>query len=225
MNIDELLATLQKLNINITNKEIADAWGMEASSFSRKKRNKSQISYENIKKIEDKLNIKLTFAEVLNKEKLAPALEWLNNDGQNSIMQIDTIAVDYYPDVFGSCGSGSFVFSEQKEILQVPRRCFQTFSDFRKYSIINATGDSMTPYICDRDRLIVEHWQGEQIRDNRIYIFRFGDNIFIKRLVLNLDQIIVKSDNKEYGVRYIEKKDADDFQIIGRIVGIWREEL
>ena len=66
MNIDELLATLQKLNINITNKEIADAWGMEASSFSRKKRNKSQISYENIKKIEDKLNIKLTFAEVLN---------------------------------------------------------------------------------------------------------------------------------------------------------------
>ena len=120
MNIDELLATLQKLNINITNKEIADAWGMEASSFSRKKRNKSQISYENIKKIEDKLNIKLTFAEVLNKEKLAPALEWLNNDGQNSIMQIDTIAVDYYPDVFGSCGSGSFVFSEQKEILQVP---------------------------------------------------------------------------------------------------------
>lgn len=225
MNIDELLATLQKLNINITNKEIADVWGMEASSFSRKKRNKSQISYENIKKIEDKLNIKLTFAEVLSKEKLAPALEWLNNDGQNSIMQIDTIALDYYPDVFGSCGSGSFVFSEQKEVLQVPRRLITSYDGFKKYSVINAVGDSMTPYIFDKDRLVVEHWQGEQIRDNRIYIFRFGDNIFIKRLVLNLDQIIVKSDNKEYGVRYIEKKDAGDFQIIGRIVGIWREEL
>ena len=82
----------------------------------------------------------------------------------------------------------------------------------------------MTPYIYDRDKLVIEHWNGEQIRDNRVYIFRFGDNIFIKRLVLNIDQIIVKSDNKEYPVRHIEKQDAADFQIIGRIVGIWREE-
>ena len=66
---------------------------------------------------------------------------------------------------------------------------------------------------------------GEQISDNRIYVFRFGDNIFVKRLVLNIDQIVIKSDNKEYSTRNIEKDKLDDFQIIGRIVGIWREEF
>ena len=220
MNIDELLDALQKLNINITNKEIAQIWGMEQSSFSRKKRNKSKITYDNIKKLEERLNIKLSFAHILDNKEYKAVYKILNEND----MPEDTIALDYYPDVFGSCGSGAFVFSEQKEILHVPRRCFQSFSGFKKYSIINAVGDSMTPYIYDRDKLVIEHWNGEQIRDNRVYIFRFGDNIFIKRLVLNIDQIIVKSDNKEYPVRHIEQKDAADFQIIGRIVGIWREE-
>lgn len=222
MNIEELQDILKSKKIDITAREISSIWNMNEQSFSKKKKAKTAIKAKNIKQLEEYLKISLTPLSMPEEYQVAYKII---NEFDNISMPVDTIAVDYYPDVFGSCGSGSFVFSEQKEILQVPRRCFQSFSDFRKYSIINATGDSMTPYICDRDRLIVEHWQGEQIRDNRIYIFRFGDNIFIKRLVLNLDQIIVKSDNKEYGVRYIEKKDADDFQIIGRIVGIWREEL
>jgi phage repressor protein C with HTH and peptisase S24 domain len=82
----------------------------------------------------------------------------------------------------------------------------------------------MTPHILDRDRLIVEHYDGGQIRDNRIYIFRFYDNIFVKRLVLNLDQIIVISDNEKYQQRIIERSEADNFEIIGRIVGIFRTE-
>lgn len=99
------------------------------------------------------------------------------------------------------------------------------YSGFKKYSVINASGDSMQPQIKDKDRLIVEHWNGEQITDNRVYIFRFKDQIFIKRLVLNLDQIVVKSDNKEYQTRYIEAPQADDFQIIGKIVGLMRMEV
>ena len=82
----------------------------------------------------------------------------------------------------------------------------------------------MTPHILDRDRLIVEHYDGGQIRDNRIYIFRYYDNIFVKRLVLNLDQIIVISDNEKYQQRTIERSEVDNFQIIGRIVGIFRTE-
>lgn len=31
-----------------------------------------------------------------------------------------TVSVDYYPDVFGSCGGGAFVLSERKEKIQVP---------------------------------------------------------------------------------------------------------
>ena len=78
MNIDELLDTLQKLNINITNKEIAQIWGMEQSSFSRKKRNKSKITYDNIKKLEERLNIKLSFAHILDNKEYKAVYKILN---------------------------------------------------------------------------------------------------------------------------------------------------
>lgn len=78
----------------------------------------------------------------------------------------------------------------------------------------------MQPYIHDKDLLVVEHYGGEQIRDNRIYVFRIGDNIFIKRLVLNINQLVIKSDNVQY--QPIVITELDDVQIIGQIVGLMR---
>ena len=36
----------------------------------------------------------------------------------------ETVPVDYFPEVFGSCGDGKFVLSEQKELIQVPKKFF-----------------------------------------------------------------------------------------------------
>ena len=124
--------------------------------------------------------------------------------------------------MFGSCEGGRFVLSETKERVQVPRNIIENYRKFKKYSVINAIGDSMTPYIQDKDLLIVEHYDNEQIRDNRIYVFRFGDSIFVKRLVFNIDELIVKSDNKEYKEKIVEKDDLNEVQIIGQIVGLMR---
>ena len=223
LTIKELLDELQTLtNLKITQTDIANALGTTRSNISLRVKNKSMATIEEIKKIITFLNLSSphNIMNILLKKQNQSILEEIEDDPD----QEDTITLDYYPDVFGSCGGGSFVFSENKQSVELPRKFITTYSGFKKYSIVNAVGDSMTPYIYDRDKLVIEHWNGEQIRDNRVYIFRFGDNIFIKRLVLNIDQIIVKSDNKEYPVRHIEKQDAADFQIIGRIVGIWREE-
>lgn len=218
MKFSKAFKVLQNLsNAPVRPVDIATALGVSRSNINYKRDKDVELTDSDIKKLEDFFNISFSIPK-----QYKTAYEILEKTEKS--MPEDCILLDYYPDVFGSCGGGSFVFSEQKEIIQVPRRCFQTFSNFKKYSVINAIGDNMTPYIVDHDKLIVEHWNGEQIRDNRIYIFRFGDNIFIKRLVLNIDQIIVKSDNKEYPVRHIEKEDMKEFEIIGRIVGIWREE-
>lgn len=220
MNIVELQDYLQNLNINITAREIAKIWGMDETSFSKKKKIGSKIKHKNIKQLEEKLGITIISANDIPTE-YTNALEYVMNGkpaGSN------TIDMDYYPSVFGSCGSGSFVFSEEKEVLKVPCRLVQNYSRAKKYSVINAVGDSMTPHILDHDRLIVEHYDGGQICDNRIYIFRFYDNIFVKRLVLNLDQIVVISDNKDYQQRIIQRSEVDNFQIIGKIVGIFRTE-
>lgn len=220
MNIIELQNTLQNLQISITAREIANIWGMDETSFSKKKKSGTQIKYKNIVQLENKLGISL-----LTPDKIPTNYqEALKLAGAGKAIGEEYIKLDYYPDVFGSCGHGTFVLSENKESLEIPYKCVKNFSKTKKYSIINAVGDSMTPYIYDKDKLIIEHYDGEQIRDNKIYIFRFYDNLFIKRLVLNLDQIIVKSDNKEYPVRYIERVEADNFQVIGRIVGIVRNE-
>lgn len=154
-------------------------------------------------------------------------LEYLKNK-YGSMLQSnieESVFVDYYPDVFGSCGSGAFVLSERKEVLQVPKKLFTSFSPVKKYSVINAVGESMLPNIHDKDRLIVEHWEGGQIKDNRVYVFCYKDEIFVKRLIKNVDEIIIKSDNPDplYRARYIEKDDMNNVLIVGEIIGLMRD--
>ena len=137
------------------------------------------------------------------------------------------IELDYYPDVFGSCGSGAFVLSETRERICVPRKSFLTrvmpnVSNFKKYSVINAVGDSMQPFIYENDKLIVEHFDGGQIKDNKIYVFCYDNEIFVKRLVKNITQVVIKSDNTLYDPIKIDGKDPS-FMIIGEIVGMLRD--
>ena len=86
--------------------------------------------------------------------------------------------------------------------------------------MINATGNSMSPTIENGDKLIVEHWNGSQIQDNKIYVFCFNNEFFVKRLSKNLDEIIIKSDNPEYRVRTISGTTMNDLKLIGKIVGV-----
>lgn len=211
MNIQEALDTLQNLtNTKISQTEFGKALNKTRSDINGKLKRGTDLKLSDIRKLENYFNVDLINTNSIQNTK---SIQYNDND----------IMVDYYPDVFGSCGSGAFVLSENKSLISVPRECFQSFSKLRKYSVINAIGDSMTPYIHDRDRLIVEHWTGEQILDNRVYVFRFGDCIYIKRLVDNIDQIVIKSDNEIYPIRFIDKKDCDDLQIIGQIVGLMRD--
>ena len=136
----------------------------------------------------------------------------------------DSVTIDYYPDVFGSCGNGVFVTSEHKEQIQVPiNALFKSLSKGKQYSVINATGNSMQPLFYDRDKLIVEHWNGEQIIDNKPYIFCYKDEIFIKRLAKNVNQLMIISENKDYDTRKLEGEQLKDVNIIGQIVGLMRD--
>ena len=211
--------TPTKINYN----HFAIALSVSRSNISHRKNTNSPLSLEEVKKIAKFFKIKIDHNFLNDVLKMDGKL----SDTPDNIeipAEYDKIEMDYYPAAFGSCGSGTFVYSEEKELLQVPRRLVQNYSHFKKYSIVNAIGDSMAPHILDHDKLIVEHFDGGQISDNRIYIFRFLDNLFIKRLVLNLDQIMVISDNDKYPPRTIEHDKFNDLEILGRIVGIFREE-
>ena len=86
--------------------------------------------------------------------------------------------------------------------------------------MINASGNSMSPTIENGDKLIVEHLADNQIQDNKIYVFCFNNDFFVKRLSKNLDEIIIKSDNPEYRIRTISGQTINDLILVGKIVGI-----
>lgn len=138
-------------------------------------------------------------------------------------MPNNCIELDYFPNVFGSCGTGLIVFDESSEKINIDKNIIKNYSSNNTYSIISARGSSMSPVINDSDRLIVQKWEGEQIIDDNVYLFRYNDELFIKRLVKNIDQIICISENPRFEDRII--KDLKNFSIIGKIVGLFRERV
>lgn len=219
MLYNNLIDTLQKLTHreNITQKEIAHALNISEGTLN-KRVNRGTYDFKDteIRQIGAFFNV-----DILKRVYIDNFLDDYRYKEEHGFND-DCVKIDYYEDVFGSCGNGTFVLSENKSIINVPKNCIAHYSGVKKYSVINARGDSMSPFINDMDRLIVEHSDNTNIIDNRIYIFRYEDSIFIKRLVHNIDQIIIKSDNKEYGTRYIERADLLNFQLIGQIVGLMR---
>ena len=200
--------TLQNLIGYIpTHAELADEFKLHhidttANALSNRLSNDGYLKENEIKVVEELFGVSL-----------------LPNDNKTNDNCID---LNYFSDVWASCGTGAVVFEEASEKLSVPTSLIQNYSKTNRYSVINSRGDSMTPFIQDRDKLIVEHWNGGQIIDNCIYVFRYANELFVKRLVKNITQIVIKSDNPLYEPIKITDKDQD-FEVIGQIVGLMRD--
>ncbi len=200
MRLDELLTIISnKSNLYINQSMLAEALGITRQTVSNRIKNESQVTVSELQKIEAFFNISIFEEQCQFK---------------------DIAYIDYYTDVFASCGSGSIVFSTEKTTIGVSTLLIEGFSKLKTYSIINASGNSMAPTIDTGDKLIVEHWTDGQIQDNKIYVFCFNNEFFVKRLSKNLDEIIIKSDNPEYRIRTINGKTADELTLIGKIVGV-----
>ena len=211
MKHNELLERLQNLippdafgkPVKISQQMIADCLEIRQSAIGNRAVKNGDYSIEELVKIESVLGLPIGCLSGIQ-----------SND--------NCIDLDYFSDVWASCGTGAVVFEETSEKLSVPTSLIQNYSKTNRYSVINSRGDSMTPFIQDRDKLIVEHWNGGQIIDNCIYVFRYANELFVKRLVKNITQIVIKSDNPLYEPIKITDKDQD-FEVIGQIVGLMRD--
>ena len=194
-----------KSGLSVNQSVLAESLGITRQTVSNRIKNGSEVTVSEIQKIEKFFNIKL--------------------DIPSFVKSNDTITADYYPNVFASCGMGTVTFSDEKYPIFLPKELLKEKSNDAVYSVIIAKGDSMVPSVYPNDKLIVQHNNFAQIEDNKIYVFCYKNEFFVKRLSKNIDEVVVKSDNHEYNTKIISSSDLDYLSIIGKVVGIIRNEI
>lgn len=200
MLIDEKIKDLQNLiKRKVTYDELAPILGVKTGQAvrNRKSRKKPLAEFE-IKKIDE------AFKNEINKA-----------CKKNIVQQI---VVDYYPDVIASCGPGGFEMSQECIQYEVPATLFPPARNVKGYSMCHAKGNSMFPRIWDGDFVICEHKDNMKIENGEMYIFCYDDQIYLKRLTKNINQIVVESENPDFPTQYIEKEQMNDVHLIGHVI-------
>lgn len=204
MLYNEVLDRLQNLtNRKISQDRIADALGLKQTTISGRASRNSDFSLDELMKIEQVMGLPV---------------------GSLSGVTLSDITLDFYPNVFGSCGTGLMVFDDTSEKIAVTKDVITNYSPHNKYSVISARGSSMSPVILEDDKLIIQHDIYEQIIDDTVYLFQYNGELFIKRLVKNIDQIICISENPRFQDRIIDPEKGN-FNIVGKVVGLIRYKI
>lgn len=86
-------------------------------------------------------------------------------------------------------------------------------------SICRVFGDSMAPTIMSDDMVLIDHRRTSPI-GKQVYAIRIGDELLIKRIEVNLDDLslFVHSDNPAHRTLYIPADKRDENPIIGKVV-------
>lgn len=199
MRYSAVLDTLQNLTKRKpTQQEIANILGVKQGVIGNRAVRNSMFTAEDLNKLEKHYNISF-----YNKT------------------SVDAVELPYYPNVKASCGYGVVVFDETSEKIQVPKIQIKDYSPNKTYSVINAIGNSMTPTICENDKVIIAN--NAEIQDNHIYVLRYKDDIYLKRLQKNINQLIIKSDNADYDTIKLVDNETKDVQVLGECIGLIRE--
>jgi len=206
MKLGELLTILvDKSGSEINQSDLAQSLGITRQTVSNRIKNGSEVTVSEFDKVEKFFNVRLN---------MTPSFS------ENSV-----IVMDYYPEVFVSCGLGAITFSEEKYPMVISKDLVSNYSDTKNYSVIIAKGDSMQPFINSNDKLIIEQTETNAIEDNKVYVFCYKQELFVKRLSKNIDEIVIKSDNPEYRTRIISLSDIPELIILGKVVGLLRNEI
>ncbi len=190
---------LKKLRFEhqLTQDELGKILGVSKQQISNIETGKSDLTDENKRILSEKFDFSLQ-SQICNQE--------------------NYVSIDYYPDVIASCGPGGFEMSQEVIKYDVPASLFPPSKNVKGYSMCHAKGNSMYPRIWDGDFVICEHKDNMKIENGEMYIFCFDDQIYLKRLTKNINQIVVESENPDFPTQYIEKDQMNDVHLIGHVI-------
>lgn len=200
-----------KIEPNINESNFAKSVKMPPSRLSEIKSGKvKSISAETALEISKKYNINL---------------EWLlNNEGEMFLSEehkedegLLKVSIDYKNS--GSCGCGAFIDEGNcPDTIYISKFWIKNIlrASTKDLMFIFAEGDSMEPKINDGDMLLIDKTQTEP--KNGVYLIRFDNELFVKRIQLFPDKIELLSDNSNYKPIEIKKHELDGVTIVGRVV-------
>lgn len=218
MRHHELVETIQNLTGHKPKQqEIADILEISINTISGRATRNSKYTFEEIKKIGEYYNIDLFSKSTVN----VLVDNYIEGKQRNLTQSKNFVELDFYTDVCASCGNGVVVFSEEKTKIPVAFDLIKNYSENNTYSVITAKGDSMSGVIEPKDKLIIRHITNESIIDNHIYVFAYNDEIYVKFLSKNIDEIMVRSNNPDYKTKYIT--DLENVRLIGEVIGLIRD--
>ncbi len=90
-------------------------------------------------------------------------------------------------------------------------------------AVVFAHGDSMEPTIHNGNSILVD-LSDTQLKDGSIYVLRFGQELYAKRLQKRFDgSVCLISDNKEYDEQIVKENELEQLAIIGKVVWIGKD--
>lgn len=146
-------------------------------------------------------------------------IDILNNNGCQS--DIDSYVIEVL-DINASAGNG-FLNNDIVEVI----KCIEYDSEHAKtlfngipsnnLKIINVSGDSMQGTFESGDAIYIDVTVN-QFQSDGIYVFTFGRGLYVKRLQLIKNKLIVISDNKKYQDWDISEEEIDQLYIHGKVM-------
>lgn len=91
-----------------------------------------------------------------------------------------------------------------------------------KATLIYVEGDSMSPTITSGAMVLIDR-NRTTLHRRRVYAFRDGDELYVKRLEKAGEHVIVLSDNPDHETRLISGADLDRFAILGEVIWSGRD--
>ncbi|MAY42605.1 MULTISPECIES: helix-turn-helix transcriptional regulator [unclassified Neptuniibacter] len=124
-----------------------------------------------------------------------------------------------------AAGIGSFPDGEESTRKLAFRHKWLRFRGLKPESLVLvfAKGDSMEPTINDNNTLMIDT-SNRELNDGHIYVIRTDGHLIVKRIQKLWNKgILLLSDNKEYREQQIEPNEADDLEVIGKVVWIGKD--
>ncbi|WP_286931875.1 XRE family transcriptional regulator [Leclercia sp. UBA5958] len=220
MNIGSRIRHL-RLTKNMKIAELAEAVGVDAANISRLETGKQkQFSEQTLNRLAQALGVKVTdlFTSMENESTVC-----INSKTDSSARKdIDVYRVEVL-DVSASAGSGHIQGSDVIDVIHaIEYSNDQAVIMFggrtsTGVKVINVRGDSMASTIEPGDLIFVDVNINEFDGDG-IYVFGFDGKVYVKRLQMIPDQLLVISDNPKYREWNITKENEHRFHIFGKVL-------